>query len=768
MKNINKIWLLLVVLVLTGCGVKKYVPDDKTILIENNVTNDSTRYDISKSDVADYIVQKPNKSVFGWLLRVWIYYKTLDKTDRKFYRWVNKNLGVEPVYYNYAYALDSKRQIEDYLNNTGFFKSKVTITKKEYNKRTHVEYRITPTKPYTIREVGHKIYDSTINKEINNIENDLLVKVGDNYNIFTMDKERDFITNYLRDNGYFFFTKDNILYEVDTNLRIRKADVTLRINGEKHDKYIINKVFIYPDYNIQNANLTENDTVPFSFRLWRKAPKHQFDFIYGRNPKVNLKTFNQVIQIHPGDEFSQKKVSQTYRALGSLKLYSLSNISFDTIASDNDSVKLLNCTVMLQKGKIHHYNIQLEGTNSGGDLGALGSISYRNNNIFRGSEVLRITLKGGFQMQRVLNVSMAEGLFTTEGLFNTKEFGAEASIMFPRFLSPISLHRFVSEYQPKTMLTAGYNMQIRPLYARHIMTASFGYNWRSTNTIEHFLTPININTVKVLPEDIFKALLDLETNQRIKDQYTDHLIFGLNYSFIFANQNVKKSNDFFYFKLDTETSGNLLSLLNDTPIITESDNHHEIIGIRYAQFFKYQIDFRFYHYFRNSNMLAMRFMYGQGIAYGNSIDLPFERSFYAGGANGMRGWQFRTLGPGEFSNPNDYDIEHIGDLQLEANVEYRFPLYGKLKGAIFSDVGNIWTLSDNEAFPGGQFKFDKFYKQLAVDVGFGIRLDFSFFLIRFDMAAPFCDPKYEESNRWIVNKLQWNDIVLNFGIGYPF
>ena len=738
------------------------MPDGKAILIENSVVNDSTQYDISKPEIYNYIVQKPHKSLFGWLPRVWLYYKTQDKTDRKFYRWVNKNLAVEPVYYNNMNTADSRRQIEAYLNNTGFFKSKVSTTREDINKRAHIVYKISPTRPYTIRDIDRKIYDSAISKEINNIESDLVVKTGDNYNVYTMDKERDLISSHLRDNGYYFFTKDYIVYEVDTNLRQHKADVTLRIDGKKHNKYLINKVFIYPDYNIQTANTTINDTVPFTFTLRRKDPMHRFDFIYGKNPKVNLKTFNQVIQIHQGDVFSQKKVSQTYRALGSLKLYTLSNISFDTVASGNDSVKLMNCTITLQKGKIHHYNLQLEGTNSGGDLGALGSFSYRNNNIFRGSEVLRITLRGGFQAQRVAN------FVVDEGLFNTKEFGAEASIMFPRFLSPISLHRFVSEYQPKTMLSTGYNMQIRPLYYRYIMTASFGYNWRTTNTIEHFLTPINLNTVKVLPSELFSLLLDLETNQRIKDQYTDHLILGLNYSFIFNNQNVKKTNDFFYLKFDIETSGNVLSLLNETPVITRSDNYHEIIGIRYAQFFKFQIDFRFYHYFRNRDMLAMRFMYGQGIAYGNSIDLPFERSFYAGGTNGMRGWQFRTLGPGEFNNEYGYDMEHIGDLQIESNIEYRFPLYGILKGVIFSDMGNIWTLSNNESFPGGQFKIDKFYKQFALDAGFGLRFDFSFFLIRLDVAAPLCDPAYDEAHRWRVSKLQWSDVVWNFGIGYPF
>ncbi len=744
---------MIVVLILSSCAIRKYVPEGKSILVENIVINDSIKYDISRSEISNYIIQKPNKNLFGWLPRVWVYYKTEKKSNKKFYRWINRNFGVEPVYISDVHTNNSKRQMEDYLDNVGFFKSKVTPSISKRKIRARVTYKITPAKPYTVRNINYKINDTAIARLVNDINDDFQLKEGDNYNFFALYKDRELITSHLRDNGYFFFTKDYIVYEVDTNLMQKKADITLRIDGEKHDKFLINKVFVHPDYNIHTASTAKNDTVSFS----------AFNYIYDENPKVNLKTFNQVILIRPDDKFSQKRVTQTYRALGSLKLYSLSNISFDTVPSNNDSVKLLNCNVTLQKGKIHHYNIQVEGTNSGGDLGALGSISYRNNNIFRGSEVLRISVRGGIQAQRVNKE------YIQEGMFNTKEFGVEASITFPRFLSPIKLRRFVSEYQPNTMLLTGYNMQIRPLYMRYIMTASYGYNWRSTNTLEHYLTPINLNTVKVLPSELFAYVLDFETNQRIKDQYTDHLIFGLNYSLIFSNQNVKKiSNDFFYIKFDVETSGNLLSLFNKTPLITEKDNYHEIIGIRYAQFVKFIIDFRYYHYFMNKTSLAWRMFYGQGIAYGNSIDLPFERSFYAGGANGMRGWQFRTLGPGEFNNPYGYDIEHIGDLQLETNIEYRYPIYSFIKGAIFADMGNIWTLSNNESFPGGQFKFDKFYKQLAFDAGLGLRFDFSFFLIRLDFAAPLCDPAFDEAHRWRVSKLQWKDIVWNFGIGYPF
>lgn len=761
MRIVKPILFSLLALFLAGCAIKGYVPKNEAILINNTVDFEPEKYNISRSDISSNIVQKPSRSFLGWMPRVWLYYKTLNKTDKGFYRWVNKNVAKEPVYVNDKNMAESKRLIEKYLNNTGYFKSKVTPEKTIVEGRALVDYVVHPSKPYYIRNIDYKIGDSAIAKEIKKIQDELPVKEGDIYNAYTMDKQRDLITTHLRDNGYFMFTREYIIYEVDTNLMQHKADVTVRIDGKKHDKYALKDVYIYPDFKMTDTG--PMDTVQHTFSLSRKGPEYTFNFIYNKNPKVHLQTFDQVIQMRPGEEFCQKKISQTYRAMGSLKLYSMSNIYLDTIPGSNDSIKPLRCDITLQKGKLHYYNIQLEGNNSGGDLGALGSISYRNNNIFRGSEVLRITLRGGFQAQRV------EDYIISEGLFNTKELGIDASILFPRFLSPIKLNRFVIEYQPKTILSTGYNVQIRPLYTRYIGMASFGYNWKTTPTIEHILTPLNLNIVKVLPDELFAFLLEFETNQRIKEQYTDHLIFGLNYSFIFNNQNIKKKdNDFFYLKFDIETSGNLLSLFNNTSIMTENDGHHEILGIRYSQFFKYQFDFRFYHYFTSKNTLAMRFVYGQGIAYGNSTGLPFERSFYAGGTNGMRGWRFRSLGPGEFKNEYGYDIEHIGDLQLETNFEYRYPLYGVLKGALFCDMGNIWTLSNDEAFPGGQFKFDKFYKQIAVDAGLGFRFDFSFFLIRLDIAAPLCDPAYDEGSRWRISKLQWRDLVWNFGIGYPF
>ncbi|MBR5664021.1 MAG: hypothetical protein IKX01_04725, partial [Bacteroidales bacterium] len=281
--------LTLVIFGLSSCAIRKYVPEGKAILIENFIINDSTKYNIPKSEVNNYIIQKPNKNVFGWLPRVWVYYKTQDKIDRKFYKWINRSFGTEPVYYSAAKTENSKQQIEDYLDNIGYFKSDVEPVMSSRNNRMMVVYKIHPNKPYKVRNISYKINDTAIAKIVNELEDDFQVKEGENYNFFNIYKDRELITNHLRDNGYFMFSKDYIFYEVDTNLMQKKVDITLRIDGESHDKYLINKVFIYPDYNARTANTTVNDTVQHTFTLRKKDSEHCFDFIYGKNPKIHLK-----------------------------------------------------------------------------------------------------------------------------------------------------------------------------------------------------------------------------------------------------------------------------------------------------------------------------------------------------------------------------------------------------------------------------------------------------------------------------------------------
>lgn len=739
------------------------------ILRSNIVEIHSKDVEFTKSDITPYIVQSANPNFLGLMPLTWVYYKTENKKDKKIANWINETMGEKPVYLNNEMKEASVTQISKYLNDIGYFNSGISTEIKNKKGISKVYYGIYPSKPYIIDSITYKIADSTIHRYIMRIKDVLPVKKGDIYNAFKLDDERDMITEYLNNRGYYYFTKDYIYMEIDTNFNDRKASINIRIDNvldpatqevTNHKQYKINNIYIYP--NGATFNNHKIDTTKYTFELNKHFGDETFYFIYNKNPKIRFKTFDNIIQIHSGSFYNLHDVTQTYKALNNLKIYNINNIDFEPVTKDNDSVNLLNCNITLNRAKVNYYSLQLEGTNSSGDLGILGSFTYRNKNIFRGSEIFNINIKAGTQAQSVLD---DEG---NTGLFNTKEFGIEASIFFPQFLSPIKLKNFAKEYQPRTTLTTGYNLQARPIYTRQITVLTFGYNWMKNRYEQHILTPITLNSVKVEPTPSFEAILEQETNQRIKDQYTSHLIFGLDYTYIYNNQNVRFLNDFFYFKANIQSSGNLLSAFNNTSIIKTIDNYHEIFGIRYAQYLRFAFDFRYFKYVAGENQIATRLMLGAGIPFGNSNDMPFEKSFYAGGSNGMRGWQFRELGPGVFNNPDNINIERIGDIQLEFNLEYRFPIHSFIKGAIFTDIGNIWTMRENETFTGGEFKFNTFYKQLAADAGVGLRFDFSFFLFRLDAAAPIVNPAYPEGQRWRIDKLQFSDFILNFGIGYPF
>ena len=441
------------------------------------------------------------------------------------------------------------------------------------------------------------------------------------------------------------------------------------------------------------------------------------------------------------------------------------NISFDTIP--NDTLNLLDCKITMRQNDQHSYSVQAEGTHSDGDLGIKGSLSYTNKNIFHGAEILQISLRGGLEAQTVIQVDDP----STKSVFNTRELGISASLQFPRFLSPIPLHNFARDYQPSTSLSLGFSSQIRYYYSRYITSASFGYDWKSNTQLRHTLTPVYLNSVKVANVNpVFQAYLDQETNQRKKDQYTSHLSLGASYSLIYNTQNINQEGSFIYLRADLESSGNLLSLFNNTKVMTENNGHHELFGIPYAQYLRGSFDIRQHIDIGKESWLVFREFIGIGFPYGNSNDLPFERSFYAGGANGLRGWLYRGVGPGGYNPPPDYDdFERIGDMQLELNAELRFPLYNIINGAIFADAGNIWTYFPNPYMPNSEFRFDSFYKQIAFDAGLGIRLDVSFLILRVDIAYALRNPYPDDSGSyWRVFESPFNNLRLQWGIGYPF
>lgn len=777
---------LAVAALFASCSAKRLVPEGRFLLHKSEVHVSGKPDGLNRSDLSVLISQKPNRHFLGTRPQLWVYYKTISKTNRRFWRWVNEQIGRPPVYYDEQTTMNSSEQMSRYLANVGYYHAHVDYVVSVKKNLAMVRFQVDPSWAYHIRSIKSAIHDTALAGVIRSINNQSLIREGSVFNVYTLDSERERITEFLRNHGYYFFARDFILFEADTNLNSRSVDLALRINNLsttkdsgtdsvqtlRHRRYLIRNVNLFPatqPFSFSNTGVT--DTVLTNFRSQKKGEPHTMRLYFQGDPRIRPSVFSQLVQVKDNELYSINKVRQTYRGLSNLKIYQATRITFDTVAGEIPlgfpDAGFIDCNIILQRTQAMSYGIDVEGTNSGGDLGIRGSLNFTHKNLFNGAEVFRFRVNGGIEAQEL---SAGLGKIDEDkiiNIFNTTELGADVNLSIPRFLSPVRLRKFRQEYQPKTNFNVGYSAQNRVNYSRTLTRAAFGYDWMSSNTITHILTPINLNSVKVNPSPEFEEILNNESNQRIREQYSNHLILGWKYSIVFNNQNINKNNDFFYFRLNFESSGGLVSLFDNTSVTRDRGDYSELFGIRYAQFLRSDFDFRYYRLFGKYNRLVMRSVMGIGLPYGNSNDMPFERSFYAGGANGMRGWSFRELGPGTYTGDTD-NIEKIGDLQLEASIEYRFPVYSFLNGAFFADIGNIWTLKDVDYLPGGEFRFDSFYKQLGFDAGIGFRFDFSFFIFRIDVAVPLHDPSKAAGERWVANKLQLVDSNWQIGIGYPF
>lgn len=757
-----------------SCNVGRHVPEGKYFLDKNIVEIEGEKIAVTKSEISSYTTQKPHRVKFPTKFSTWLYYVTEDNKGSGFAHWINEHLSKKPVYFEPNEVKTTTIQMEQYLNNRGYFHSKVIAQTDYSGYRTKVTYTVHPTKPYQISKVNYQIEDSALMQSLKRIESRLPVKEGDIYNAYNLDEQRTTVTNYFRNLGYYFFTRSYITFEIDSSFNNHTLEVTMKIaNAEDrntgkthpHKLYTINKISLFTNYRPSMANRQPIDSTSLTFSIGSRNLPNTLDFYYYEKPQVRPSTFSQMIMLVKGTPFRQRQVELTYNALSSLKLFANTSIEFDTVACD--TANLLNCRIMMRRGNIHSLKLQTEATNSGGDLGISGSVTYTNKNIFKGAEVLTLSVKGGLETQEIINLGDGNN---GSSLFNTGEIIFNSSIYFPKFLSPIPLKSFARDYQPRTNFSLGGSIQLRYAYSRYINVASFGYDWKANSRLQFLLTPIYINYVKVNPIPEFQALLDEETNQRIKEQYTSHFVIGGRYSIIYNTQNLNKTNNYIYIRGSLESSGGLVSLFNGTSIITQSDGHNNLLGIRYAQYVRGDVDFRQYFRLGEKTWFVSRELIGVGIPYGNSYDIPFERSFYSGGSVGMRGWGYRKLGPGAY-NPavDDPNIERIGDIQLECNAELRFPIHGSFNGAVFVDAGNIWNYRANENYPNGEFHFNTFYNQIAIDAGLGLRLDFNIVILRLDWAFPMRNP-YPNSagNHWTFDDFSILDSHMVLNIGYPF
>ncbi|MBU2649380.1 MAG: BamA/TamA family outer membrane protein [Bacteroidetes bacterium] len=788
-KNPNIILFLSIMLILAGCSTTKPLKENEYLLTKNTVNISSNKKYINTEELRGYISQKPNKKLFGlFRFKLWSYQKATKGRDSRFNRWVMNTIGERATLYDSLSARESAGEIKAYLQNLGFFDAEVHYTSEKFKhkkKKIKAIYNIEPGEPYRYRNIRYRIDDRRLASFVFSDTSSTLLRKNQIYNAYTMDSERDRITTFLNNNGYYRFTKEYILYEIDSSLNKHQVDARIVIENvsvpdrenpgtlirQDHDRYFISKVVVNPDFDPLESRKTVYDTLVEEVHQVKDTREANYYYIlYKGKLKVSAPTIAQSIFIENKEPFNLRDVQRTYRRFSSLPVFNYTSIQFaetpeDSLSKDHGH-KQLNCLINLSRAPLQSYTIEAEGTNSGGDLGIGANLTFQNKNIFRGGEVFTLRLKGALEAQKVSTIE--EGEDKTFFFFNTYEYGVEANLTFPKFLIPIRQDRFPKYFRPKTTLSSGINYQNRPKYKRYIATVAFGYEWNESDTKKHILYPADVNLVKVYPTAEFEQEINDLEDDRLRNQYTDHLIMALRYSYVFNNQDIRKLKNFIYFRGNIETSGNLLNLI-DRAVSAPRDpaGYYTLFGIRYSQYIRTDFDFRYYWILKQNNSLVYRAIFGIGVPYGNTQVLPFEKGFYLGGANGMRGWRFRSLGPGAYTVTDD-DIDKSGDIQLEANVEYRFPIYKFFKGALFVDAGNVWLLKPNETFPGGEFRFDSFLGQMAIDAGIGFRFDFSFFIFRIDAATKFKDPSYPPNDRWVVSKMQLRDVMWNFGIGYPF
>lgn len=767
--------LLALLILISGCSTTRHLEEGQYLLDKNTVIIEGPATHISKDDLSSLIRQKPNRRLLGiFRFGNYIYFKTTQGKETGFKRWLQRSMAREPVLYDSTLSASSLRQMDLFAQNKGSFANKATYDVKYGKHNARVRYRLQTNEPYKISHIRDSISDPALAWFSQRYASGRLIQPGDFFDVDALDKERDRFVRELKEHGYYSYIKEYISFYIDSTLGGNRMDLTMHIApplttdtggaSTDHPRHRIRRVYVYPDYNPLTQGDRNPDTVIIAEKRWSfDKPAGLFYFIHNTRPRIHPDALIQGIYIEPGMYYKLSSVQRTFRRLSDLPVYRFVNIQFREVAGLPGAIEReLDAEIRMTRAPVQSYNIETEGTNSAGDLGIAGSIVYTNRNLFRRAEVLDLRLKGALEMQQTPGGEKGDFL-----VFNTYETGAEVGFRVPRFLAPVSSRQLPKVFEPSTRLDLGINLRQRPQYRRLVTNVSFGYEWKESETRRHILYPADINAIRVLADSSFNPGI---YGPLYEAQYSDHLITALKYSFIFNNQQIRKGMDFMYFRGNFSASGNMLSFIED---LVDSEGNGEgyrrLLGIRYAQYLRTDVDLRYYQVLNPQHNLVYRFVAGLGLPYGNSEVLPFEQAFFSGGSNGLRGWEVRSLGPGGFVDLAGTRYDKIGDLLLEANMEYRFPVYRYLKAALFLDAGNVWLLRPNDAFPDGHFLFTRFASQLAVDGGLGIRLDFGFVILRLDAALPLRHPDLPSGERWIrIEKFQPGDIMLQFGIGHPF
>lgn len=722
-------------LVLGSCSASRELPEGQVMLNKIIVVADGKYQDVNPSALKNYVRQKGNSRWFSTMKIPLGVYAMAGEDSSK---WINKtlrNIGEAPVIFDTIQARQSCESLQRVLQNIGYLDSHVELFTEQKGKKLDAIYVLHPGQHYYIRRVSYDIQDSLIAKLLTNDMYQL--KEGVKLNIDALNEERRRITERLQNSGYYKFHKEFISFRVDTVQSTHKADVTLLLRPYRATDILDT---LHTRFTIRSLDFASGD------------PKDSV--IHLRKSVLFENTF-----IKEGSLYSADDLQNTYNHFGRLGAVRYTNISFD---QDPDSA-LLDAHIQLQTNKPSTLSFQPEGTNTAGDFGAAASLTYENRNLFRGAESFRVQLRGAYEAIRGL-----EGYSNQDYI----EYSIESRLSFPRFIMPF----INSETRRKTIATSEvsltFDTQNRPEFHRRVLSAGWRYKWwhqKSKNQYQFDLLNLNYVFMPWISDTFKHEYLDNKSNYNAILSYNYEDLFIMKSGFGYSYNDGKTA-----IKTNFETAGNLLSLGSAIFGGNKDElDQYKVFNIAYAQYVKGDIDFTHHLISGYQDQLVIHLGLGIAYPYGNSKVLPFEKRYFSGGANSVRGWSVRSLGPGRYKDKdgNINFITQTGDVKLDINMEYRTHLFWKFGGALFIDAGNIWTLRDYPSQPDGQFKFKNILKDLAVSYGLGLRLNFDYFIIRFDMGMKAVNPAYktEDENHFpIIHPRLKRDFAFHFAVGLPF
>lgn len=772
-----------IIVLLSSCSSTKHLNEGEYLLVKNKIT--TNKKDLpSKGDL--YYLAKPvsNHQFLGLFpLKAAVYQSLSPKKEgakeRKWKQWMRKTFGEEPVLADSSAIMASCHNMQQYLFNKGYFQSEINNEIHYKKKKAKVVYNITVDQCYTLNETKYQIEDSLIEKIILRGSSRSLLQKGIPFDVDILDDERERICESMNNHGYYYFTIDDISYKIDSNLKSHRFNLTVVVNNSRewtdsngnkqvlpHRKYYIRNISIYAS-DIENDN-SQTDSISYSITN-KDNSTYNYQLYFDNNLKYRPKSLIYPLTFHPNSLYSSWNNKSSYNRYNDMQNFRFIRLSYQETAESKENLSdtgWLDCQIQLSKLEDHIVDLEVLGKDIGDDYGIGLNLKYQNRNTFHGGEILFANLMFSNEFQKTSNYN-DENEEIPMWRYRNFEIGGEIGLRFPKMLLPFPHKSIRPTHRATTNLSLGSYFQQRDHYSRFNTNTNLKYEWKPRNSVSHSLTLIDINIVKIFKDSVFSRNL-AKYSQRIQEKYTDHVLIGTNYKLIYSSLRGTKRKNYYLLRLNLNAYGNTLYGIFHTIGGQQNDQgQYTLFGTPFTGFVSGEFDFTYNIMLWEKSSFVIHTDAGIGAPTFNASTLPFERSFYLGGSNSMRAWNLRSLGPGSYHG-NLSNFESTGDIKLEFNLEMRHPIYKNFYAAYFLDGGNIWNLRSNTELPNGEFKWDRFYEEIALDGGIGLRWDISFLVLRLDAAIPLYTPYYVKGERWIDEKSSFKDLRFCFGVGYPF